>query len=795
MESTACALCQTALPSHYMSEGDHSFCCAGCLAVYNVLSRRNELARYQESPLFHQALRSGLISNPALLQNLSRARDERGAAETQRLHLEITNLWCPSCAEVIRLVLQQEEGVINCVVDYFTDLAMIEFDLRRIGRDRVLQLIGELGYQLLPLENREARRVSSALWLRFIVAAFCAANLMMFSYPIYASYLTDDPLEYAKLFSWLSLLTALPVVTFSAWPLYQRVITSLPLGILGMEVLVVLGVLAAFVYSLWELFQGGIRIYFDSLSVVIAFVLLGKIIETRAKFSAKESLLRLTRAVPRRGRRREQDGTEAFVALKEVQAGDLMVALMGEKIVLDGVVMEGEGAVDESLMTGEALPVHKQCGEPVMTGTLLRYGRLVYRVTSSSDGSLLQQIIRMVERDLGQKSVTADRIIDRIAALFVPTVIAIAFLTGASIWLFGEAVAGRGLGETAFLRAIAVLLISCPCAIGIAVPLAESQLMHGLASLGAIVRNRACLAFLGRETAFVFDKTGTVTEGTFTVLEGVEDLSPEHQSALKGLASQSIHPVAVALAKAALAPAASFSSVEELTGRGLRGELNGRHYLLGSRSLLESCGISVANEREDGDSLASQVYFAKDSQLLSVIRLGDAIRPEAPTAIAELIHHRTCLVSGDARGPVEAVAKQCGFKDWHAGCSPLDKRAFVEALREKGEIVAMLGDGVNDALALTAAQVGISVVSATDVSIQVSDILLTTERLTVIPKLCALAQRARRIIAQNLFWAFAYNILGIGLAVTGQLSPIFAAFAMVTSSLIVIANSQRLRLN
>lgn len=784
----ACVLCDSPISR----PGEGSFCCIGCEAVYNVLSQRGELAGYQQSPLFQQAVRSGLVSNPHLLERLRQTQALASGVRTQKLHLEITDLWCPSCAEVIRLVMLQHRGVVNCVVDYYTDLASVEFSPLACSKESIFAVISALGYHPVSLESSEARTVSRALWLRFLVASFGALNLMMFAYPLYAGYFSEDAQGYSQLFAWLSLPIAVPVVVYGAWPLYKRAWSSLRVGLLGMEALVVLGVSSAFVYSLYELVTGGTHVYFDSMAVIVAFVLLGKILETKAKFSAKASLLRLTHALPRRGRKRLSDGEELFVPLKDIRPGDHLVALMGEKIVLDGVVQEGEGAVDESLLTGESIPTVKKLGSSVITGTHLLQGRIVYCVTSTPEQTLLQQIIHMVEKDWGQKTFYV-RLTDQIASWFVPVTLLLAVSAGVYVGLVAGAEEGKGLVETAVLRALAVLLISCPCAIGIAVPYAESNLMHGLAGLGAIVRNRRCLAYLGRETVFVFDKTGTITSGVFSLQSGAESLSSTHRAVLKGLTRHSIHPISCAIFRAMDGEGAELTAVEEVPGLGLRGEHRGSAYFLGSRAWLEKQGVmGLPDEKSDNlAAITSTVYFAERDALLAALLLGDAIRPDAFGIVQALTPCRCVLLSGDGPAPVEKVARACGFSEWLSGCSPMDKRSRVVGWVQQGETVAMLGDGINDTLAISAAHVGMSVVSAADLSIQVSDVLLTTDRLQVVANICALARKGRRIVRQNLFWAFAYNIVGVGLAVNGSLSPLFAAFAMSASSVMVLLNAQR----
>ncbi len=789
--SDTCALCCFPLPQKPIYDKNLPFCCPGCQTVFAILSAKQQLEAFQDHPLFQQACRSGLISNPHLLETIREKQAAQEEIEVEKIYLEIQEMWCPSCAEVIRLILLQEKGVRKCFVDYATDLASIEYSPRFIAKSSIENLISSLGYKPMPLENRQNKAVSFDLYLRFIIAAFFSLNIMMFAYPLYATYFNYDDQGVGRLFAWISAAAALPVIGYSAWPIFKRGWTSLSAGIPGMELLVMLSVSSAFAVSLYELLKGGDRVYFDSMTVIIAFVLLGKIIETKAKFSAKESLFRLTRSLPKRGRKRLENGETQFVPLKEIKPGDILLAYTGEKIVLDGTIIEGEGMCDESLMTGESFPVLKEVGGTVLGGAIVQHGWMAYQVATTHEVSALQKIVAMVEQDLGSKSQYV-RAADKLVRWFVPTVVGIAMAAALGVFLLGISEEGRTVKETAFLRMITVLLISCPCAIGIAAPLAEAYLMQQLACLGAIVRNRGCLTHLGNETILIFDKTGTITEGRFQLQNGIEALSSYHLGALKALASHSNHPIAFAIAQGLPGDTivCSFDSIEEFPGKGMRGVYQERAYTLGSGEFLSQNGIGLIECNASG--ITSVVYFAEDKQCLASLTLGDRIKDSARQVVQQCAPAKTWLLSGDSKEVVEWVAKACGFSNYKAGCVPLIKREYVEDLRNKGEIVCMIGDGVNDAPALTQAHVGIAMGSATDISIQVSDILLTGNRLDVIPQIRSLAQKGRKVIRQNLFWAFFYNVIGIGLAACGLLSPIFAAFAMVASSLIVLFNAQRL---
>ncbi|MBB65120.1 MAG: ATPase P [Waddliaceae bacterium] len=781
----SCTLCSLELSEHPIREEEYAFCCPGCHAVYKILSAQGSLNKFEEHPVFRQAVESGLISNPSLLEELRQKQPSFEKDELQKLHLEIEEMWCPSCAEIIRLVLLQQKGVRLCVIDYATDLASIEFAPRYIGKEQILKLIQSLGYQAHTLDQASHRAVSKNLWFRFSIAAFCTVNIMMFSYPIYASYFRHDA-GLSELFAWLSFGASLPVVSYSMSGIWKRFWNSLRFGLLGMESLVVIGVSTAFSLSVYRLFCGEVHVYFDSLSVIITLVLLGKIIESKAKFSAKETVYRLQRSLPRKGRKVGENGQASFVLLKEIEKGDVLEAYTGEQIVLDGTVIHGRGTCDESCLTGESIPVSKTEKSEVLAGTIVRSGQIRYQVNRNSHDSALQRILHLVERDIGQKT-NYERAIDPVVRYFVPVLLLLAFSTGSFLFLSGIATT-----EEAITRTLSILLISCPCAIGIAAPLAESLLMNRLAEQGGIVRNRGVLRLLGEEDVHAFDKTGTLTEGKFTVISGIEQLGQEEQAVLKTLSQQSIHPISNAINRSLSSKTVELEYIEEIAGKGLRGRYQNEWFLLGSKKLLQENNLLIPQYHHEG--MKSYVYFAKGDNILSIIVLGDQIRCGVPSLLHSLSSKKTVLLSGDSNAVVQHVAQVCDIKEAHAECSPLQKHQYIQKCQKEGKILCMYGDGINDAPALTAADVSMSVVSASDISIQVSDVLLTSDDLSIIPKIHSLARLGRRIIKQNIFWAFFYNAIGIVLAVSGALSPLFAAVAMICSSLFVVANAWRLKL-
>ncbi len=781
------------------SANKKSFCCNGCLVVYQILSSQSSLENYENHPIFTQALEAGFISNPAL-KPLKKKETSTPQDEIQKIRFSILNMWCPSCAHIIAFFLMKEEGIIECNVDYSMDLASVHFSPRTMTKEKIFNTIIRLGYRPEFLDELKQGKVDRPLMLRFIIAAFFSLNIMMFAYPIYATTFTEgDGNGYAHLFAWLSLIGSLPVLLYSGWPIWKRSMIGLRTGFCGMDLLVSVGVAAATILSLYEMFHHRPNVYFDSLTVIIMFVLLGKILETRAKFKAKDALIDLSLCLPKKGRKLLANGEEAFCLIKDFSRDDLLSVKMGEKIALDGSVVEGSGQCDESLMTGESKPVFKHKGSSVISGSLLQRGSLIIRVTATEEHSTLHHIIEMISQDIDQKA-TYKRETDRIVKWFVPLVFFLAIATFAVCCFFEMMDKELSPFQTGLLRAISILLISCPCAIGIAVPLGEAYLINHLAKKGMIVRNRNCLQHLGNQSVFVFDKTGTMTEGKFLIHSGLESLSMDEKIFLKSLVQTSNHPIAMAIYQDLLCPLTAvqgdkvMQDIEEISGKGMIGFFEGVRYILGSANFIEELGLKIkATKYNSAETIATTVYFAKGIECLTAITLGDRIKKEAKHCIQKLKPAKTILLSGDSEEPVIKVARACGMDEWKFGHSPLQKKNVIDNLKKQGEIVAMFGDGINDAPALTAAHIGIAIFSASDTSIQVSDLLLTSDKLGTLPSLFSFAKRGKRVIKQNLFWAFFYNCIGLGVACMGLMTPLFSAIAMVVSSTIILINTQRLR--
>ncbi|MCE2982207.1 MAG: ATPase P, partial [Parachlamydia sp.] len=400
-KTASCELCQTPVGAYPYQNDDFSFCCAGCLAVYQILSSSQALENFNEHPLFKQAVQSGLISNPDLLEEINKKTVETDK-EVEKLFLEINGMWCPSCAQVIYLSLMKEKGIKHCRIDYATDFTTIEYPPCYLSKEKALKVTEGLGIGASSMMTEPAK--DKGLYLRIGVAAFFSMNVMMFAYPVYASYYFDEGLKYSKLFAWLSFFASLPVLFYCAWPIWKKFFHAVRFRVWGMESLVAVGVAAATALSVYELFQESLHVYFDSMTVIILFVLWGKAIESKAKRGAKEAFMQLIYALPRRGRKKFLDGKEKFVPIKEIYPGDSLVVLSGEQIVLDGIVRDGEGLCDAPLMTGESMPVSKKINEKVLAGSVLQKGHFVIEVQAKADETALFHIVQVLEKVMGQKS-------------------------------------------------------------------------------------------------------------------------------------------------------------------------------------------------------------------------------------------------------------------------------------------------------------------------------------------------------------------------------------------------------
>ena len=727
------------------------------------------------------------------------------------VELTIGGMTCASCAARVEKKLNKLDGV-TATVNFATEKARVEFG-DAVSPEQLVTAVEAAGYhaELPTAVDQPAPEVdpTAALRQRLLI---CVA----LSVPVIA--MAMAPALQFTYWQWLSLTLAAPVVVWGAWPFHRAAMTNLRHGAATMDTLISIGTLAALGWSIYALFwgtagapgmthpfeltiartDGSGNIYLEAAAGVTTFILAGRYFEARAKRRAGAALRALLElgakeVTVRRG------AAEQRIPIDQLVAGDEFVVRPGEKVAADGVVVEGASAVDASMLTGESVPVEVAPGAQVVGATVNVDGRLVVRAERIGADTQLAQMARMVEEAQNGKA-QAQRLADRISGVFVPIVIALSVAT-LGFWI------GSGLSvAAAFTAAVAVLIIACPCALGLATPMA---LMVGTgrgAQLGIVIKGPEVLESTRRVDTVIVDKTGTVTTGRMTLVDvfAVEGEQPDEALLVAGaVESPSEHPIAAAIATGAREKLGELPAVEgfaNLRGLGVEGSVEGRRVLLGRLRLLSDRSLDIPDEvrhavqRAESDGRTA-VVVGWDGSARGVLMVADAVKPTSAEAISLLkkLGLTPIMVTGDNEAVARSVATQVGIDEVIAGVLPHDKVDTVTRLQGEGKVVAMVGDGINDAAALAQADLGLAMGSGTDVAIEASDLTLVSNDLRAVPDAIRLSRRTLSTIKSNLFWAFAYNVAALPLAAAGLLNPMIAGAAMALSSVFVVTNSLRLR--
>ena len=759
-----CSLCG-------LDSGASDFCCAGCRNVYAILMESGVLAsgqNFRDTALYQQSLKLGLISNRAPADPAPIPAN----AETIEAVFHISGMWCTSCGWLIEHALTRLRGIASAEVLFASDLLKVRFYPQYLPKPRIAESIAALGYRASEYTGQTTAgdRERKDLLLRTGLAAFLSMNVMTFSLVLYASYFERISASIGRYIPFVLMGLATISVFYCAAPVLRLAWAGTRAGVLRMETLLAIGILTAYGYSVTQAFAGSNHVYFDTACAIVTLMLTGKVIEHGAKEKTARAITLLYRLMPNKARL-IVEGQERFVSIDALHPGAVFRVKSGERIPADGIVVEGHSHADESVLTGESAPRAKAPGDPVVCGSVNSGGPLEIRATRVGADSTLAHIVKTVEQAAASRT-QVERAVDRVARLFIPLVLALSVLTF---------VAWQGNG--ALLHAIAVLVIACPCALGIATPLALTTAVAAASRRGILVSDTRVLETIRAVDVVVLDKTGTATTGEFALMEQVGDLS--RMAELAAVEAHSEHPIAKALRVGQASWPAT--EIQIHPGQGISGVVNGIRYSIGNRSLMPPGDLPHISPH------LTVAYFAWDGAIRGAFGFGDRIRPEAAQLCADLRGRgvRTLMLSGDTRSATEHAAQAIGADDCTAEASPAQKVEVIRQLQQTGAKVAMIGDGVNDAPSLAQADLGIALGSGADIAMQAAPLVLMSNSLHAVTDTLDLARRTFRIVRQNLFWAFAYNVVGITLAITGVLNPIMAAGAMVLSSLSVIANSRR----
>ncbi len=700
------------------------------------------------------------------------------------VRLRIEGMHCAACVARIERTVGRMDGVISVEVNLLRGEGVVGYDPSRTTADNVIARIEAVGFgATVRTDWQESSAETPGEWRAFLVA-------LLFSLPLMLGMV-------GHLTGWWPMLPATAEWIFATVVqcgpgaiFYRGAWRSLRSGTMTMDTLVVMGTTTAYLFSVYHMQTGG-ALYFETSAWLITFVLLGRYLEARAKARTGSAMRALLRWSPKTAcvQRKEEWVT---VPVAAVRSGELVRVRAGEQIPADGIVAAGQSTADESMLTGESMPVEKALGDTVIGGTLNGSGMLTIRVTQVGQASALAQIIRIVEAAQMSKA-PIQRTADRVAGVFVPIVITLAVLTGALwyVWL------AAGNVEVALLRAVAVLVIACPCALGLAVPTSVTVASGVGARNGILFKSAAHLERAGQLNRIVFDKTGTLTRGEVRVTRwwSAPDTSVNTVALAAGLETVSAHPLAAAVrdyADACGVVPATIENAREAVGEGVIGTMGGRTYRLGRATPAQIDNVAlIAAWQDEG---ATVMVLAAEDEVLAVLAVADTLRDEAATAVRTLHDEgvRTALLSGDNRRTAESVAAVAGIDEVQAPVRPAEKAAYIESCRAQGDCVAMVGDGINDAPALAAADIGIAVGTGTDVAVESADVVLLRNDLHGVVRMLRLSRATRRNIRQNLFWALIYNAVGIPLAAAGWLSPLVAGAAMAASSVSVVLNALRL---
>ena len=719
--------------------------------------------------------------------------------------IKISGMSCAACSARIEKVLNKVEGIEQAAVNLASEKATIKYDSSKLKLSDVIKVVDNLGYKAeladevsKDKEKEQREKEIKRLRLELIISVVLSAPLLFAMILMLVN--MDIPIFHNPYFQ---LMIATPIQFIIGFRFYRNAYYALRAKSANMDVLIAMGTSAAYFFSIYNAFfaphdEGMMKeLYFEAAAVIITLILLGKYLEAVAKGKTSDAIKKLM-GLQAKTARVIRDGEELDILIEDVEVGEIIVVRPGEKVPVDGKILEGNSSLDESMLTGESLPVEKKAGDFVIGATINKFGTFKFEATKIGKDTALSQIIKMVEDAQGSKA-PIQKIADQVSAVFVPAVIGIAVVTFL-IWYLTV-----GNFTDAIISAVSILVIACPCALGLATPTAIMVGTGRGAENGILIKGGEHLEMTYKLNAIVLDKTGTITKGQPDVTDvmPIGDLGKDDILRMAAMTEKnSEHPLGVAIyerGKKEFGTVPDSEQFEAIPGRGVKAVVDEREIYIGTRKLMQEVDIGIASAEAAVEKLENEgktaMLMAVGGRLEAILAVADTLKESSKDAIEELKHMgiEVYMITGDNRRTAAAIARQVGIKNVLAEVLPENKAEEVERLRKQGKKVAMVGDGINDAPALATADIGMAIGTGTDVAIEAADITLMRGDLKMIPAAIRLSRKTMRKIKQNLFWAFIYNIIGIPFAALGLLNPMIAGGAMAFSSVSVVTNSLSLK--
>ncbi len=798
MAEISCTHCHLKFDESVMITEEHNgeklyFCCKGCQGVYHLLQSEGLDTFYDklgDTTLQPAAQNSNDLEKFDLegFKNKYIKSTEEGLDE---IHLIIEGIHCSACVWLNEKVLHKTDGVIEATINYTNNKAKIVWDPDEIKLSKIIETIRSIGYNAYPydpaLQEERAVKVRKEYYSRILVAVFGSMNIMWLAIAHYAGYFSGIQQSFKNILNAAEFILATPVLFYSGWVFFRGAWYGYKNKIVNMDTLVASGAFSAYLYSIYAMITQRGEVYFDSVAMIITFVLVGKYLEVLSKKHAVDTLDSIMGSTPTEVTL-IQDDEKALVSVENVTLGDIIELKPGEKVVIDGIVIHGEGSFDESSLTGENEAVFKQKGDTILSGSICLDSVIRYEATKDASSSLLYSIVSLLEESITKKP-RIEQLADTVSGYFSTVILVLSLLTLAGWWLVTADF------EHALIVGISVIVIACPCALGLATPMATLVGIGMAAQRNILFKEAGYLETMAKSNLLALDKTGTITEGKPSVVSE-KTYQTYHKTLLHALVSTSNHPISNGIRKYLeqenenTFETLALEHIKTIQAKGIEAEYQTHKLVGGNASFMKSFGIDCEETSEN-----TLFYFSIDGKLSARFELSDTVREGAREAIAAIkaLGIRVAMLTGDHVQSAQKVADAVGIEEVYAKLLPHEKSEMIDRFHAEGHIVVMAGDGINDTIALAKSDIAIAMGNGTDVAISVSDVVLMDEKPQSIYDAYRLSKRTYRAVRENLGFSLLYNTVAVPLAMAGYINPLIAALSMSLSSLIVVGNSMRIK--